>query len=206
MADKPKQLLVEGKNELHVFSALCMKFNVPETFDIKSADGIDKLFMQVSPVLKRSDLETLGIVIDADYENNGKWGSLSDKLRSHGYIIPDYIPQQGLIITQEGLPKLSVWIMPDNQSRGMLEDFVNLLLPENDKLYPIVIDSLRKVKDQGLQLFIDNHHSKALIHTWLAWQQTPGLPMGTAITSNFLNIENECCNAFIDWINCSFNQ
>ena len=99
-----------------------------------------------------------------------------------------------------------MWIMPDNQSRGMLEDFVNLLLPENDKLYPIVIDSLRKVKDQGLQLFIDNHHSKALIHTWLAWLQTPGLPMGTAITSNFLNIENECCNAFIDWINCSFNQ
>jgi len=205
MADKPKQLLVEGKSELHVFLALCMKYKVPQTFDIKSADCITNLLMQVSPVLKRSDLETLGIVIDADYENNGKWGSLSAKLKSHGYVIPDQLPQQGLIITQEGLPKLSVWIMPDNQSKGMLEDFVKYLIPENDKLYPIVIDTLEKVKDQGLQLFIDNHHPKALIHTWLAWQQTPGLPMGTAITANFLNNENDCCIAFIDWLNNSFN-
>jgi hypothetical protein len=71
MADKPKQLLVEGKSEVHVFSALCEKHSVPETFDIKSAEGIENLLRRIPLDIKRSGLETLGIVIDADYEENG---------------------------------------------------------------------------------------------------------------------------------------
>ena len=53
MARKSKidaHLLVEGKNDLHVISALCGKHKVPQTFDIQSpkkngsdAGGLDQL-------------------------------------------------------------------------------------------------------------------------------------------------------------------
>jgi len=205
MADKPKQLLVEGKSEVHVFSALCEKHSVPETFDIKSAEGIENLLRRIPLDIKRSGIETLGIVIDADYEENGKWLALSDKLKSLGYRVPNEVPLEGLIIDQEDLPRLSVWVMPNNKSRGMLEDFVTYLCPENDKLQPLAKETIAKIKEQGLQLFHDNHTSKATIHTWLAWQETPGLPMGSAIKANFLNNDHPCCLAFVNWLNNSFN-
>ena len=87
----------------------------------------------------------------------------------------------------------------------MLEDFVTYLCPENDKLQPLAKEAIAKIKEQGLQLFHDNHTSKATIHTWLAWQETPGLPMGSAIKANFLNNDHPCCLAFVNWLNNSFN-
>jgi hypothetical protein len=33
----------------------------------------------------------------------------------------------------------------------------------------------------------DAHRSKAVIHTWLAWQENPGVPMGSAIFCRYLD-------------------
>jgi len=39
--------------------------------------------------------------------------------------------------------------------------------------------------------FIPNHKSKAVIHTYLAWQNEPGMPLGQAITARALNPEKK---------------
>jgi hypothetical protein len=42
---------------------------------------------------------------------------------------------------------------------------------------------------------------KAHVHTWLAWQEEPGTPMGLAITKKYLkNVHSEPCLRFISWI------
>ena len=41
---QPQQLLVEGKNDFHVISALCQKYDIPETFQIlepEDGEGIE---------------------------------------------------------------------------------------------------------------------------------------------------------------------
>ncbi len=96
--------------------------------------------------------------------------------------------------------KVGVWIMPNNNTNGMLEDFISFLVPENDQLMPIAESTLMEIEKCKLNKYSDIHKSKAKIHTWLAWQEEPGKPMGQSITKKYLTIENECCELFIEWI------
>jgi hypothetical protein len=43
------------------------------------------------------------------------------------------------------------------------------------------------------------HYSKALIHTYLAWQDEPGKTLGQSITSHVLQ-ETEIAQAFVKWL------
>ena len=48
------------------------------------------------------------------------------------------------------------------------------------------------------------HKSKAEIHTWLAWQEEPGTPMGQAITKQYLDTNKELAKKFIGWLDNLF--
>src|SRR4028118_1637303 len=49
-------------------------------------------------------------------------------------------------------------------------------------------------------LGISLHHPKALIHIWLAWQKTPAMPMGQAITAQVLSCDCPIALIFIEWL------
>ncbi|MGK7944727.1 MAG: DUF3226 domain-containing protein [Microcystaceae cyanobacterium] len=53
-----------------------------------------------------------------------------------------------------------------------------------------------------IKLFI--RHQKALIYTWLAWQEKPGRPMGQAITNHYLKHNSETVKAFTHWLSTLF--
>jgi hypothetical protein len=46
--------------------------------------------------------------------------------------------------------------------------------------------------------------SKANIHTWLAWQEEPGKPMGQAITAKYLNPKSKQAELFVNWLRALF--
>ena len=48
--------------------------------------------------------------------------------------IPEEPAPDGTVVTQSGKPRIGVWLMPDNRVPGMLEDFVEFLVPEKDPL------------------------------------------------------------------------
>ncbi len=50
-------LLVEGKDDRHVFYALLRHHQVPQSFEIKDKEGIDNLLETLPTELKRSGLE-----------------------------------------------------------------------------------------------------------------------------------------------------
>ena len=177
-----QKLLVEGNDDQHVIWNLCQKFDVPENFDVIDCDGIDNIFSQLPLRVKQSEIKTIGIIVDADFDIHKRWQKLYDALEKVGYSIDKQINADGLILSQTNLPKLGIWIMPDNKISGMLEDFITFLVPENDKLLPEanrILDEIETNKINNYQLI---HHSKALINTWLSWQEDPGTPMGLAIT------------------------
>ena len=72
MADKAV-LLVEGKDDQHVFFSLLEFHRIPEVFRIKDKQGIDNLLGTLDVELLASELEQLGIVVDADIDIASRW-------------------------------------------------------------------------------------------------------------------------------------
>lgn len=198
-----KQLLVEGNDDMHVIMALCQKFSVTENFEIIDCKGIDKLFTQIPIRLKQSGFETLGIIIDADTEIKNRWSTLQSIFSKQGISLPNEIPNEGLILKTNSLT-IGVWIMPNNDLNGMLEDFISFLIPKEDKLLPVANQTLEAIEKEKLNKYIPAHKSKALIHSWLSWQEDPGTPMGLAITKKFLTTQEEICKKLISWLSVTF--
>ncbi|BAC91019.1 gsl3078 [Gloeobacter violaceus PCC 7421] len=48
--------------------------------------------------------------------------------------------------------------------------------------------------------FKEVHRSKAVIHTYLAWCDEPGYPLGKAITSQSLQPQTSIARKFTDWL------
>ena len=197
-------LLVEGNNDKAVFGSIFKQYNLPVRFEIVVKDSVEKLLKSI-PVHVKTDVETIGIVVDADINIKSRWEALKNKLKALNYDVPSVLNPNGTIISNEELPVIGIWIMPDNNSNGMLEDFVSYLVPDEDKLMPFVDETLTKLEDKGLNKYKEIHKSKAKIHTWLAWQETPGTPMGTAITKRYLDTDDKMCDKFVEWITNLFN-
>jgi hypothetical protein len=90
--------------------------------------------------------------------------------------------------------------MPDNNTKGMLEDFISFLVPKGDSLLPVVDNALNDLEERKLNKYSVIHKSKARIHTWLAWQENPGTPMGLSITKRYLSADSDTCRQFVAWL------
>ncbi len=199
------KLLVEGNDDQHVVWALCEKHNVPKSFDVIDCGSIDNVLKEFKLRLKLADINSrIGIVVDADVNLKSRWDSVVAILKNMGKYECDNIvlPQDGLILepTDSSYPKVGVWLMPNNNQNGMLEDFVVALATPDDVLMKKSEDVLTKLEAEGIQKYKPVHRSKAKIHTYLAWQDVPGRPMGQAITANILNSDSELAMKFANWL------
>jgi hypothetical protein len=82
----------------------------------------------------------------------------------------------------------------------MLEDFVAHLIAPDDALRPKAEGILQEIERDCLNCYTLVHRPKALIHTWLAWQETPGMPMGQAITAQVLKHDCAIALSFVEWL------
>lgn len=200
-----QKLLVEGNDDQHVIWALCEKYHIRETFDVIDCSGIDKLIEQIPVRFKSSGIKTVGVIVDADVNLVKRWSTLKEELSNEGFNVPENIPQEGLIMHND-LYKTGVWIMPDNRQNGMLEDFISFLIPHDDRLLPIADSIIKKIETDKINKYKMIHHSKAFVHTWLAWQEDPGTPLGTAITKRYLTTDEATCKRLIEWMNNLFSE
>lgn len=202
-----QKLLVEGTNDLHVIASLCDKHNLPKTFDIENCGGIENLLQKIEVQLNTPNLQTLGVVVDADNDVAKRWTEVKKAVETvePRYQLPGIIPPNGYITpappVPPKLPKLGIWIMPDNQQSGALEKLVLTLIPPNDSLYPIVETTLDSLENQGLNRYDANtKRPKAAIYTWLAWQTEPGSLMGRSIADRSLHHDSFMAGQFVDWL------
>ncbi|MEG3440134.1 DUF3226 domain-containing protein [Pannus brasiliensis CCIBt3594] len=207
--DTDKVLLVEGDNDCHVVLALCKAHNVPETFGIYQCGGSDKvkLLKRLNALIVRPEPpRVIGVMIDADESLEGRWQSITTKLRNHPeYLLSKTPDKDGTIVESvEDKPKLGFWLMPNNQDSGMLEDFCAELAE------PASLNFARECVEQASRnyptTFKAVHHSKAVIHTYLAWQDEPGYPLGKSITSQALRPHTEIAVKFTDWLTRLFGE
>lgn len=198
------QLLVEGNDDQHVIWALCLRFNLVQNFDVIDCKGFDKLYEQIPVRFKQSGINTIGIIVDADSDLQTRWISLKALLTAQNFSIPEELPVKGLIVTNADNKRIGVWIMPNNNQNGMLEDFINFLVPTDDKLLPIVNTTLQNIEEKNLNKYPLKHKSKAIIHSWLSLQENPGTPLGLGITKRFLTTDDETCLKLTSWLTALF--
>ena len=201
-------LLVEGIDDEHVLKHLCGNRNVPQLDAIKEHGGVDNLLESIPVRLKASeDGDIVGIVIDADVDLQSRWQSLRNMLIRLGYQNVTETPSpEGSIFDppiDALIPRVGIWIMPNNQSQGILEDFLRFLIPAESRLFEHVTASVATIPEDEKR-FGQLSHPKALIHTWLAWQAEPGKPLGTSITARYLDPDVAQVDVLISWLNRLF--
>jgi hypothetical protein len=193
-------LLVEGKDDEHVVRALAGSHGISrDAFEIRVKDNDSQLIESIPVELKGSDVERLAAILDADEEGvERRWDQLRNRLGQAACVkMPDRPDSTGTLFKIPDGPSLGIWLMPNNQLPGMLEDFLSFLVPEDDRLLPQVDHFLVGVTPR---LFHDVHLPKARIHSWLAIQEEPGKPFGTAITAKFLRADRDTVQPFIAWL------
>jgi len=196
----PRLLLVEGKHDCHLISSLCKYYRVPECFKLYDCGSDDMVMRTLAAMLAGSTpMEVIGVVLDADNPGLlGKWAALRTKLIPEGYDVPPRPGRNGTVLSQPEKPVIGVWLMPDNDVDGMLEDFCRRLVDQNAIAY--AENCAASARELGFTSFIDNHLSKAAVHTYLAWQDAPGMPLGQALTAKALNPDQPIAELFYRFI------
>ena len=197
----PLVLLVEGRDDLHVVAHLCNRSAFEPWFCIKDKGGVPALMEDLALELKASELTIIGIVLDADRSLNNRWQSIKDKLRQSSIELPTVPVPTGTII--DGPPRIGVWIMPDNQSTGELENFIEAMIPTGDHVWPrseAYIDGIPETDRK----FASQKTLKAKVHAWLAAREEPR-PMGLAIRAGDLDIGVSQAQAFLNWLRDLFS-
>ena len=207
-------LLVEGVNDCHaVFQLMWLVNRANPAFGIHECGSDDRVLDSLaSRMVSRPRQRILGLILDADIEGlrpdqviQGRLDQIAARVGSY-YPLPTVFPEGGLILDPlaggpeaERLPKLGVWLMPNNKAYGMFEDLLMASLSDPAASYTTAV--VRRSKTDGIARFKDVHLSKAVIRTYLAWQDPPDIQyLGLAIKRGaFENIEAEC-RQFIRWI------
>jgi hypothetical protein len=203
-------LLVEGLDDEHVLKHICGNRGIPNLDEVKQHGSVDRLLDSVPVRLKASEEgDIVGVVIDADTDLTARWQSLRGRLIRAGYTstsVPDSPFASGTIIDPPAnslLPRVGIWMMPDNKTPGILEDFLRFLVPAGSTLFDHVINSVATIP-QSERRFGQLAEPKAIVHTWLAWQEEPGRPLGTAITAKFLDPNVAQADVLVTWLKTLF--
>ncbi len=153
---------------------------------------------EVATLFKTGELSALGLIVDADSNFAARWDQVKDVCRHLGGVPPVNCPTGGLQLAIQG-KKFGAWIMPDNNSAGMVENFCHSLVPNpGDQVWNFARQCASDAKTRGAP-FNAIHLDKAHIRTWLAWQDPPGIHMGIALTRGILDPACKSAADFIAW-------
>lgn len=208
------KLIVEGQTDTLFFEALIQKERL--SVKIEPHHGITKipdLLTAYLDDLRDGAIQRLGIVADADHTTpkgqggfNKRWQLLTKPLKEMGYEIsmPPSQKYAGSIFTHtEGLPLVGLWLMPDHQSDGMLEDLIKQTVYGDPQL--TLLHTATTCLDQlPITLFQPHHHAKAAVYSWLAWQTRPGQALVSTINADLINLHSQELQAFIKWLHDVF--
>ncbi len=198
--DTDKVLLVEGDNDCHVVMALCAAHNVPETFGIYQCGSDVGVLKRLNALIVRPNPpQIIGVMLDADNSLASRWESIKGKLKHYNYTFPIKPDANGTIVKSlVDEPLLGFWLMPNNQDSGMLEDFCAELAEPTSLAF--ARECVEQAHSTKVTTFKEVHGSKAVIHTYLAWHDEPGYPMGKAITRQALRPHTDVAVRFSAWL------
>ncbi len=203
----PNILLVEGDEDRRIIPFLMDEYivwgNKKEDWvdEIESHDGIENLLKpgNIKAAAITPGRRAIGIVVDANDHFDSRWASVRWCCLGIADDFPEDLPPEGLIHQNSDGLRIGVWIMPDNQSRGMLETFLGHLIdPADATLWAFAQESCARSRDHGAA-YTDPHRDKANIHTYLAWRDPPGMQLHVSVFAKALDARLPLADRFARW-------
>ena len=194
-------MLVEGNDDFNVVYRIAEMSSIPQ-FHIYEAGGIDNLLSRIYTQVNVSGRQALGTLVDANDDINARWQAVSHRLAPLGITLPRTPDPAGTIIpaqSEDDLPRIGIWLWPDNRNPGELEDFIISLIPQNDPIWPLSEDYINTILTRHLNKFTPGKKSRAQVHAWLAVREDPRR-MGQAIQYGDLNPNAPPFAAFATWL------
>jgi hypothetical protein len=207
--ESPYRLLVEGTDDLHSVIHLMARHGFDWEDEgklrpfVSSLDGVEKLLRAV-PVTLKGTYERVGIVLDANSSLITRWAQLRARANQADVALPESPESEGTIVegSRPG-SRVGIWLMPDNSSPGTLENFLGDLVPQSHPVWAYAGEVTVEARQRGAGC-LEKDHLKSTLHTWLAWQEEPGLPFGTALRTGVFQTESETARRFVGWFNRLF--
>ena len=197
-------LLVEGSTDRHVVIHICKRASIPD-FNIDPKGSVEGLLESIPNEVRVDGRAALGIMLDANDHPEGRWEAVKGRLRKVGIELPPNPRPEGVVIDpSKGLPRVGVWMMPDNESPGELENFLKEMLPPNDAVWPLARAYINGIPTPHRK-FQEGKTLRAQIHAWLAAGEDPR-PPGSAIGAHDLAIGGPLCVRFTAWLRRLFGE
>lgn len=163
-------LLVEGKDEVNLFSAL-IKQRIDTEAGVRIIDvgGVDKFPRNLGAIRtaarERPTLRSIGVVRDADDDAAGAFGSVCDHLQNAGYAPPAAHGE-----FSGAVPSIGVFIVPDGAEPGAMETLCRRSVEGTDgakcvDAYPECLERHGAMKS--------NRPDETFAHAWLAATRNP---------------------------------
>ena len=206
-------LYVEGTDDTHVIKHLLKRHGIECPFDdevvadtlpaivpeIKRAGNKDQVLEAIESAVKFGTGHSVGFVLDADEVVANSWRAVCGRLSFLRPKPPTALPTTGFVAdVPDYRSRVGVWLMPDNQTSGALEEFLKELVDDSDALLPFAYEATDTAK-RHRATFPNNKREKAVLRAWLAWQKEPGLPFGTAIAAKYFTVDSPTALALLRW-------
>ena len=206
-------LHVEGTDDVHVVKHLLLRHGIdcpirgrpagdvdPNVPEITAAGGMGAVLAAIKTAIPVSNGRSVGFVLDADTRPQERWQAVRDRLEEFGLEeLPGETPNEGFVADiARYRARVGVWLMPGSGQEGALERFLEDLVDDDDPLLPLAETSTAHARAKGAR-FPEGKHLKAVLYTWLAWQEDPGLPYGSAIKAGYFRDDSPAARAFVGW-------
>ena len=123
-------IFVEGRDDEHAILHLVMRHGLTkETLSgfplIEPSGGKEGVLEAIEAAVSAGTDQTLGFVLDADDNLDDTWRAVASRLVKVNVQVPVKIPEEGFVdVSSRYRTRVGVWIMPDNERTGELEDFL----------------------------------------------------------------------------------
>ena len=189
--------VVEGLDDQYVAEAVMRREKLDVTFTVDPKRSVGALIKAIGADVKAPGRTVIGFQLDANSDPGSRWNDVVESLPGQ-YAVPRRPPSGGTIVRAEGMPRIGIWMMPNNGSPGELEDFVREMVPTDDPVW-----SLAEAYIEGIPVDARRHgdanRTKAVLHAWLAARRRPGRMAG-AIEDHDLKTDGALAQRYVAWL------
>lgn len=192
--ERPKQLLVEGNDDRNFFEAFVEHLSLPE-IQVWSFGGKDQLRRFLSGFISMSgfsSVSSLGIIRDADGPAQSAFQSIQGSLRNANLPVPSKAGER-----QSGNPDVSVLILPDQSSPGMLETLLCRTFEGSE--VDRCIDDFFECAEASPNVSITKR-DKARAFAYLTTTPNPHHSVGVAAQQGVWNLDHEAFDEVRDFL------
>ena len=204
MDNNDRVLLVEGQDDEHVVRHLCLRSQPMPPFHIENKFNVDTLLDSIKQEIRVPGRKAVGILVDANDRLESRWQAVTDRLEQAGLKVPHSPELAGTIIDgTTRAPRVGIWLMPNNELPGELENFVSEMIPDDDPVWPLAEDYIDGIPENNRK-FIEKKIPRAKVHAWLATREEPR-QMGAAIRAQDLRVDGTLSTRFANWLRQLFD-